>query len=109
MQYGSLHKVKRTRGLQSAVKKFVLNIIRQDSNITPKTYSHTIQNIVNHYRSRSSKTNSIETVLELIRKNQYKNNIEEDKPFFFNFDYDEGGKIRIGNGSENDHLHICKA
>ncbi|RNA36630.1 hypothetical protein BpHYR1_023057 [Brachionus plicatilis] len=57
-----------------------------------------IQNIVNHYRSRSNKTNSIAT-----------NNIEEDKPFFFNFDYDEGGKIRIGNGSENDHLHICKA
>ncbi|RNA36620.1 hypothetical protein BpHYR1_027097 [Brachionus plicatilis] len=37
------------------------------------------------------------------------NNIEEVKPFFFNFDYDEGGTIRIGNGSENDHLHICKA
>ncbi|RNA03105.1 hypothetical protein BpHYR1_041418 [Brachionus plicatilis] len=33
-----------------------------------------------------------------VLKNQYKNNIEEDKPFFFNFDYDEGGKIRIGNG-----------
>ena len=33
--------------------------------------------------------------------------MEEDDPFFFNVKYDKENKVDIGDGSDENHLHVC--
>ena len=37
----------------------------------------------------------------------YDQDLEDDDPFFFNVKYDSENKIDIGDGSDENHLHIC--
>ncbi|CAF0708035.1 unnamed protein product [Brachionus calyciflorus] len=118
---GKLSQNKRTRGISKAIKQFIINIIKHDSEISPKTILRRIlsdsnlinkpqlkqvQNVVFRYRNKST-FNSIQAVQDLIKKNQFYDNIDENRPFFFNVDKDKNGEILIGNGSDERHLHIC--
>lgn len=116
--------MRRTRGIHCALKKFIINLIKYDYVITPKTIHRRIvlqpelahlkrpslkqvQNMINNYRINSGVSNSISAVIDIIKQYEFKENLDENRPFFFNIEYDQNGMINLGDGSDENHLCIC--
>lgn len=55
---------------------------------------------------RKLNANSIRNSCELIQNNLFKENIDENTPFFFNVKFDEDGIVKLNNGSEESHINI---
>ena len=57
------------------------------------------------YRKANS-SSTIRDIQKLISEHLYDEDLEEEDPFFFNVKLDSEGFPIIGNGSDNEHLHI---
>lgn len=55
----------------------------------------------------SGSSNSISTVIDFIKENQYYDSIAENTPFFFNLELEKNVDIILGDGSDDNHLNIC--